>query len=121
MKGRVKSLSEFSEMVFVHHPFRACSPNQSPLDRVVTATCSSLGELCWETFTCRYHKKTAFHFWIPDSFVKRICATIPALSSLYPSCCSFFPVIFSHLLLICFITGLQLVFIYLFVYEIVQF
>lgn len=86
--------------VFVRHPCRACSPNQSPLDRVVTATCSSLGELCWETFTCRYHRKTAFHFWM----------SLDAHSSLYPSCFSFFC---PHHLPICFITELQLLFIYL--------
>lgn len=45
---------------FMRHPFRACSPNQSPLDRVVTATCSSLGELCWDTLTCREHRKQLF-------------------------------------------------------------
>lgn len=42
--------------VFVFHPFRACSPNQSPLDRVFTGTCSSLPEFCWEIFTCRRHR-----------------------------------------------------------------
>lgn len=33
------------------HPCSACSPNQSPLERVFTVTCSSLAEFCWETFT----------------------------------------------------------------------
>ena len=78
-KARARSVSEFLEWLFGRHPFRACSPNQSPLERVVTATWSSLGEPCWETFTCTYHKKKQNSF----SFVKRLSSLFPLLFSYF--------------------------------------